>query len=228
MKDLKTAILIFAHSAEYEATVKPFLHSKEVFESLNQRTLAVVKKTNLPYFIVTEKEQVGCTFGDRFTNAIQSIYDLNFDSVIAIGNDSPHLTAKQLKKAHSKLSSNEIVLGSSTDGGFYLLGIKKEHFEATLFLKLPWQSQNLNRALSKLFNVNGVKVSYLETLRDIDSIEDIKILFNNFKSVYHNLFELFLIILSKIRTTIFALEVPSLFLFQSNFTNKGSPYLLYN
>jgi hypothetical protein len=24
MKDLKTAILIFAHSAEYEATVKPF------------------------------------------------------------------------------------------------------------------------------------------------------------------------------------------------------------
>jgi glycosyltransferase A (GT-A) superfamily protein (DUF2064 family) len=225
MKDLKTAILIFAHSAEYEATVKPFLHSKEVFESLNQRTLALVKEANLPYFVVTEKEQIGFTFGERFTNAIQSIYDLNYDSVIAIGNDTPHLTAKQLKKAHSKLNTNEIVLGSSTDGGFYLLGIKKEHFDKQLFLKLPWQCQNLNRSLSKLFKVNGVKVSYLETLRDIDSIEDIKILFSNFRSVYNNLFQLFLIILSKIRSNIFAVEAPSFYLFQSNFTNKGPPYL---
>jgi hypothetical protein len=33
---------------------------------------------------------------------MKSIYDLNYDSVIAIGNDSPHLTAKQLKKSTPK------------------------------------------------------------------------------------------------------------------------------
>jgi glycosyltransferase A (GT-A) superfamily protein (DUF2064 family) len=225
MKDLKTAILIFAHSAEYEATVKPFLHSKEVFESLNQRTLTSVKKTKLPYFIVTEKEQKGSTFGERFTNAIQSIYDLNYDSVIAIGNDTPNLTANQIGSAHTKLSTNAIVLGSSTDGGFYLLGIKKEHFDAQLFLKLPWQSQNLNGALSKLFKVNGVQVSYLEKLQDVDSVEDIKMLFDNFKSVYNTLFQLFLIILSKAKTRINSLEYATCYLFQSNFPNKGSPCL---
>lgn len=225
MKDLKTAILIFAHSAEYEATVKPFPHSKDVFESLNQRTLALVKKTNLPYFIVTEKEQVGNTFGARFTNAIQSIYDLNFDSVIAIGNDTPHLKLNQLRNAHKSLHKNDIVLGSSYDGGFYLLGIKKEHFDSQLFLKLPWQSQSLNGALSKLFIANDIKVAYLEILRDIDSIEDIKKLFNSFQSVYSSLFKLLLLVISKIKTTIFSIEVPSLYLYQSNFTNKGSPYL---
>ena len=225
MKDLKTAILIFAHSAEYEATVKPFLYSKEVFESLNQRTLALVQKTNLPYFIVTEKEQVGATFGARFTNAIQSIYDLNFDAVIAIGNDTPHLKLNQLKTAHKNLYTNDIVLGSSFDGGFYLLGIKKEHFDAQPFLKLPWQSQNLNGALSKLFTVNAVKVAYLEKLRDIDSLDDIKKLFDSFQAVYNSLFKLLMIVLSNIKTTIFSIQVPSLYLYQSNFTNKGSPCL---
>jgi glycosyltransferase A (GT-A) superfamily protein (DUF2064 family) len=225
MKDLKTAILIFAHSAEYEATVKPFLYSKEVFESLNQRTLALVQKTNLPYFIVTEKEQVGATFGARFTNAIQSIYDLNFDAVIAIGNDTPHLKLNQLKTAHKNLQKNDVVLGSSLDGGFYLLGIKKEHFDAQLFLKLPWQSQNLNGAVTKLFKVNAVKVAYLEKLRDIDALDDIKKLFDSFQAVYYSLFKLLMIVLSNIKTTVFSIEVPSLYLYQSNFTNKGSPCL---
>jgi hypothetical protein len=101
---------------------------------------------------------------------------------------------------------------------------QKEYFDAQLFLKLPWQSQNLNRALSKLFKVNR-EVSYLETLRDIDSIEDVKTLFN-FRSVYNNLFELFLIILLKKIKYFASLEVHFTFLFQSNFTNKGSPYFI--
>lgn len=226
MKDLKTAILIFAHTAEYEAKVKPFQYSKEVFESLNQRTLELVKKTNLPYFVVTEKEQIGSTFGERFTHAIESVYDLNYDSVIVIGNDTPHLTANQLTSANRKLSTSDIVFGSSIDGGFYLLGIKREHFDANLFLKLPWQSQILNATLTKYFKVNAIKVAYLEKLRDIDSLHDIKKLFNSFKTVYGNLFQLFLIIFSKIKKTIYEIEVSPIFLFQSNFYNKGSPYLL--
>jgi hypothetical protein len=225
MKDLKTAILIFAHTAEYEAKVKPFQYSKEVFESLNQRTLELVKKTNLPYFVVTEKEQIGSTFGERFTHAIESVYDLNYDSVIVIGNDTPHLTANQLTSANRKLSTSDIVFGSSIDGGFYLLGIKREHFDANLFLKLPWQSQILNATLTKYFKVNAIKVAYLEKLRDIDSLHDIKKLFNSFKTVYGNLFQLFLIIFSKIKKTIYEIEVSPVFLFQSNFGNKGSPYL---
>jgi hypothetical protein len=225
MKDLKTAILIFAHTAEYEAKVKPFQYSKEVFESLNQRTLELVKKTNLPYFVVTEKEQIGSTFGERFTHAIESVYDLNYDSVIVIGNDTPHLTANQLTSANRKLGASDIVFGSSIDGGFYLLGIKREHFDANLFLKLPWQSQILNSTLTKYFKVNAIKVAYLEKLRDIDSLQDIKKLFNSFKTVYGNLFQLFLIIFSKIKKTIYQIEVSPVFLFQSNFGNKGSPYL---
>ena len=226
MKDLKTAILIFAHSAEYEATVKPFLHSKDVFESLNKRTLQLVQKTNLPYFIVTEKEQIGNGFGERFTNAIQSVYDLNYDSVIAIGNDTPHLTANHIRTAHKKLASNDLVLGSSIDGGFYLLGIKQKHFNPSLFLKLPWQKQSLTSALYKYFKVNAIKVSFLEKLRDLDSKEDVKKLFTAFRTVYSKLLQFFLLIVGKLKTILFTIDVPSLYLFESNYLNKGSPYFI--
>jgi glycosyltransferase A (GT-A) superfamily protein (DUF2064 family) len=224
MKDLKTAILIFAHSAEYEATVKPFLHSKSVFESLNKRTLQLVQKTKLPYYIVTEKEQKGSNFGERFTNAIQSIYDLNYDSVIAIGNDTPHLTANHIRHAYSKLATNALVLGSSVDGGFYLLGIKKEHFNPSLFLKLPWQKQNLSGALSKYFKVNAIKVSYLEKLRDLDCDDDVKKLFESFRTLYNTLSKLILLLLGSVKTILFTVDVSSLYLFESNYLNKGSPY----
>jgi hypothetical protein len=79
--------------------------------------------------------------------------------------------------------------------------------------------------LTKYFKVNAIKVAYLEKLRDIDSLHDIKKLFNSFKTVYGNLFQLFLIIFSKIKKTIYEIEVSPVFLFQSNFGNKGSPYL---
>lgn len=224
MKDLKTAILIFAHSAEYEATVKPFLHSKDVFESLNTRTLQLVQKTNLPYFIVTEKEQIGSNFGERFTNAIQSVYDRNYDSVIAIGNDTPHLTANHIRTAHKKLATNNLVLGSSVDGGFYLLGIKQEHFNPSLFFKLPWQKQSLTSSLTKYFKVNAITVSYLEKLRDLDSNDDVKKLFAAFRTVYSNLLQLFLLIVGKLKTVLVTTDALSLYLFESNYLNKGSPY----
>ena len=223
MKDLKTAIVIFAHSAEYEATLKPFQHSKEVFESLNQRTLDLVKKTHLPYFVFTEKEQVGTTFGERFTNALTSVYNLNFDSLIVIGNDTPDLTLSQLAKAKTKLAKNEIVLGSSIDGGFYLLGIKKEHFNPELFLKLPWQSQKLNASLSKLFKVTTTKVFYLKKLIDIDSIDDIKKLINNFRKVYDDLFKVLLLFIKLNKRILFSFSKNTLLLFQSKTYNKGSP-----
>ena len=223
MKDLKTAIVIFAHSAEYEATLKPFQHSKEVFESLNQRTLDLVKKTNLPYFVFTEKEQFGTTFGERFTNALTSVYNSNFDSLIVIGNDTPDLTLSQLVKAKTKLAKNEIVLGSSIDGGFYLLGIKKEHFNPELFLKLPWQSQKLNASLSKLFKVTTTKVFYLKKLLDIDSIDDIKKLINNFRKVYDDLFKVLLLFIKLNKRILFNFSKNTLLLFQSKTYNKGSP-----
>lgn len=222
-KNSNTAVLIFAHSAEYEATVKPFQYSKEVFECLNARTLQLVKKTNLPYFLITENEQTGATFGDRFTNAMQSVYDLGYQSLIVIGNDTPHLQSSQLIRACKQLADNKTVVGSSLDGGFYLLGIHKEHFDTKLFLALPWQTPQLSSVLSNVLSVNTTTITYLKKLADVDTYLDIKKIIDSFRTVFKSLFKLLLVMLSSIKNR-FAVVADSLsFLLHSTSYNKGSP-----
>lgn len=179
----KTAILIFANSAKKEAASKSFKASFELFKVLNVHTIKEVKKTGLPYYVVSEKEQIGNSFGERFTNAIENIYEKGFENIITIGNDTPHLNSKHLFKALKKLEQNDIVLGPSKDGGFYLMGLKKSCFNKDTFLKLPWQTSGLNRSISKLKASKKVNLSALETLSDIDSQEDIKTVIDSFNNL---------------------------------------------
>ena len=88
----KTAILIFANSAQKEAALKPFQSSKALYHLLNTKTIATAKKAGLPFFHYSESEQVGYSFGERFTSAITSVFNKGFENIIVIGNDTPHLT----------------------------------------------------------------------------------------------------------------------------------------
>ncbi|MDO5969752.1 DUF2064 domain-containing protein [Flavivirga aquimarina] len=227
MKNSKTAILVFANSAEKEAVLKPFISSKEVFEALNAQTLNIVKKAGLPYFLYSEKQQVGNTFGERFTNAIQSVYNEGFDTVITVGNDTPHLTTNHLRKTVKKLQKHDIVLGPSTDGGFYLMGLKKSHFKAETFLKLPWKTSNLSRSIAKLNASKKVNITYLEVLTDLDTISDVKIISDSFRKLSAHIKQLLNIFISIEKKIVFNHLFPiENFILQQQF-NKGSPILLH-
>ncbi len=218
----KTAILIFANSAEKEIISKSFL-SRNLFETLNAKTIAVAKKTGLPYFHYTETQQIGNSFGERFTHAIESIYNKGFNAIITIGNDTPHLTSKHILKTVEKLQKHNLVLGPSTGGGFYLMGLKKKQFNKTLFLKLPWQTHTLNRSISKLTSTNKVAICYLELLTDINTTTDIKLVITSFKALSRTIKTLLLqslLITKKVITYYYT--VFTTFILNQPF-NKGSP-----
>ena len=219
----KTAILIFGNSAEKEAELKPFKSSKNLFEALNEHTLNTVKKTNLPYYLFSEKQQIGNSFGERFTNAIQFIYNQGFETVITIGNDTPHLNADHILNTVVKLQTHDLVLGPSTDGGFYLMGLKKSHFNAETFLKLPWQTTSLNRSISKLLASKKIQISYLEPLSDIDALSDIKKIIDSFKKLKIALIKILLqcVFIKKEITSSICLFIKN-FKLEHHF-NKGSP-----
>ena len=219
----KTAILIFAKSAEFEAIQKPFQSSEVLFDALNAQTLKIVEKTGLPYFLSSEKNQIGSTFGERFTNAIQSVYDKGYEAIITIGNDTPHLQTHHILKAVDQLELNNIVLGPSKDGGFYLMGLKSSHFNSETFLKLPWQTSHLHRSISKLVASNHITLSYLELLSDIDTISDVKAIIDSFRSISKDIKQLlqeYISVEKKINHT--TLNLISI-LNQNNLFNKGSP-----
>ncbi|WP_339660661.1 TIGR04282 family arsenosugar biosynthesis glycosyltransferase [Croceibacter atlanticus] len=220
----QTAILIFANSSQVDLGRKGMLGDKGLFNTLNAHTLSIVKSTKLPYFQFTEHEQVGNSFGERFTNAIKWVYAKGFDNVITIGNDTPHLTAKTLLNTHRLLENNTCVLGPSTDGGFYLMGLHKSQFNEGLFTKLPWQSSKLSKSITLLLSAFKVEVIRLETLQDIDAEEDIKNVLRFSRSLNKHILNLLRSLIPYV-TQIFSTKNLQISHFHSySFYNKGSPF----
>ena len=128
---------------------------------------------------------------------------------------------------YAKLENNDIVLGPSKDGGFYLMGLQKSHFNTDTFLKLPWQTSRLQKSVSKLVASQHISLSYLELLSDIDTVSDTKIITNCFrrlsKQIKHIL-QQYISIEKKIINVLFStIETP----LQKLLLNKGSPILLH-
>lgn len=222
----KTAILIFANSAEKELTSKS-ISSSDFFNLLDSDTVKTVKKTNLPYFHFSEKEQIGSSFGERFTNAIEAVFNKGFEHVISLGNDIPHLRANHILKATQNLATSDYVLGPSTDGGFYLMGFKKTHFNKTSFQNLPWQTAKLRQSLNTELQYQNESVSYLEMLTDIDDISDINFVLESFKTLDFKIKRLLLILRKTIKTIVTSASVfQYATVFESPY-NKGSPILLH-
>ncbi len=220
----KTAILLFANSAQEEVKHKSIYKGKELFDALNNTTLKTVKKTGLAYFHFSEKQQTGITFGERFSNAIQTIFDKGFEKVITLGNDTPSLKAYHINETSKQLATNKVVLGPSLDGGFYLLGIHKANFNKEQFADLPWQTSTIKRTLLALITADEVtEVALLSSLSDLDTTEDIKHLFNFTSPLPKEIVALLLLILQVFRTIN---TRGSLYLNSTEhpvFYNKGSP-----
>jgi hypothetical protein len=224
----KTAILVFANSAKTELLHKPILKGEVLFEGLTQETLQKVQATGLPYFHISDKEQEGDSFGERFTKAIQTVFANGFENIITIGNDTPQLKTAHLLKADKSLKEGKTVLGPSLDGGFYLMGIHKSNFDQETFKRLPWQRFSLFNKISTLLNVADSLLYKLPVLRDIDTITDVKRLASYRKSISSTILKLltFLIQLRKEIETI-VLSIFFIIFLQLPY-NKGSPVLLHS
>lgn len=222
-RNFDTAILVFANSADEDSHIKKIGGDTSLFDALTQHSLKIVKNTGLPYFHFTEREQFGETFGERFTHAIQSIFDSGFANIIAIGNDSPQLKTQHLLQTYKQLRLGKTVLGPAVDGGFYLLGLHRSNFHQESFEALPWQVTSLFNATQHYFESLGCTVFSLDRLMDIDSASDIKRLSNHVTTLVKGWLSLFSKLLA---LTIAFFEVgqtrkKKIFLFIP--FNKGSP-----
>ncbi len=223
-----TAILIFANSSTEELKHKTIVKATTLFDTLTAHTINTVTKSKLPYFHITEKQQVGDTFGERFINAIEAVFNKGYDQVITVGNDTPQLQASQIIKAAKELNAKKFVLGTSTDGGFYIMGIHKSQFNASVLKKLAWQTPHLSKQIIRFITISSIEVIRFKTLQDIDTVSDIKKLLNYAYKIPKQLRILFLGIVAlkkhQIRNNIVFL--PHLH-YKTNY-NKGSPLIYFS
>jgi len=167
------AILVFALSQEEEIKRKPFLKNSLLQSDLTSQTLKIVQKTGLDYFAYNEQQQLGTSFGERFSNAINDIYEKGYDSVISIGNDTPNFSKTHLLKAVETVQKGQSVIGPSFDGGFYLIGIHKETFHKKEFAGFSWNTSNVRKELYTYLESYNKSFSQLDFLYDLDHFSDI-------------------------------------------------------
>jgi glycosyltransferase A (GT-A) superfamily protein (DUF2064 family) len=224
----KTAILVFANSATEELSHKPIPNGEVLFQTLTQETLQKAKKTGLPCFHISEKEQTGNSFGERFTNAIQTVFEEGFENIITIGNDTPQLKTTHLLKTKAALEAGETVLGPSLDGGFYLMGIHKSNFDKEIFKRLPWQRFSLFNRISSLLEQTDSLLYHLPVLSDIDTIKDVKRLAYFKNSISSTVLQILMLLLQLEK----AFQTIEISLFSATFLqqpfNKGSPVLVHS
>jgi len=128
---------------------------------------------------------VGADFAERLTNAFQCIFDKGYEHVIAIGSDCPALHASLIQKAFQAVSLHGAVLGPSKDGGVYLLGLSKHHFENIDFKSIDWKTGHVYHQLESVLPLAGGQF-LLPVLSDIDNAKDLAEAIHHF--VNHSLF----------------------------------------
>lgn len=108
--------------------------------------------------------------GFRMKEAFREQFVRGADKVVIIGSDCLDLQPRHLEEAFESLNKNDVVLGPSTDGGYYLLGMTHLHEE--LFDNMPWSQPELMDKTKAAMERKLLRYALLEPLTDIDEWDD--------------------------------------------------------
>lgn len=223
MSTKKTAILIFDSFQNEKGSGKSFLASNSLYNQLTDNVLKKAALSGIDYFHFKEEQQTGDTFGKRFSNALTSIYKKGYDNLITIGNDIPNLKVNHLTEAKESLENNTSVLGPSYDGGFYLLGLQKEYFNALDFENFSWNTSKVALEVKTYIKQFTSEIITFNYLHDIDTFLDLKKVYTTLSIYQKSLRDVLQkIIQAFIQNTLF-IESNKFQLFVIAIHNKGSP-----
>ena len=120
------------------------------------------------------KKYVQChgDLGVRMDYAFSIPFKNEYKKVVMIGSDCFDIISTHINRAFEELENNDFTIGPASDGGYYLIGMKK--WNRWILQNKNWSTDQLfNETKTEILNNNG-KLFELEQLNDIDLIEDIK------------------------------------------------------
>ncbi len=126
--------------------------------------------------------QRGKDIGERMYNAFLDVFSEGAGKCVLIGSDVPDITAGLLQDAFDILERSDVVLGPSTDGGYYCIGFKHNNLNKSVFENIPWSTSRVFSETIRSMKKAGLKAGFLSRLSDIDDFNDLKKFYNEKKS----------------------------------------------
>jgi len=98
-------------------------------------------------------------------------------NIIFIGTDLPDLCHQDLLKTLRELQQNDLILGPSNDGGYWLIGLSEKIISTNLyspFINIKWGTKKVLQNTIDNFASSKFKYKFLDKKIDIDTIIDIE------------------------------------------------------
>lgn len=115
--------------------------------------------------------------GSRMANSFRALPP---GPAVLVGSDIPDIRAVHISRAFAALGRNEMVFGPASDGGFWLVGLKRLRHPGgphgrRLFTGIDWEGPQVLNATIRAMTISGggrTRISYVDTLSDVDSAAD--------------------------------------------------------
>ena len=98
-------------------------------------------------------------------------------NIIFIGTDLPDLCHLDFLNTIRDLRQNDLILGPSNDGGYWLIGLSEQIISKYLhlpFINIRWSKENVLQNTIDNFTSTNLKYKFLDKKIDIDTIIDIE------------------------------------------------------
>ena len=156
-----------------------------IYKLLVDRTISVLKQVEfdvvifysdfIPHdqnwsFAKQQKVQNGKDLGTRMNKAFKWGFEMGYQNICIVGTDLWSIEKKIFQYIFDALKNNDIVFGPASDGGYYLLGLKK--MNSSLFNINSWGTSKVLEDSVNEIDYNNT-VFYLQELNDIDTEEDL-------------------------------------------------------
>lgn len=113
-------------------------------------------------------------FGECLFHAITTMLGRGHFAACVVNSDSPTLPTGYLVEAAKQLAlpGDRVVLGPSTDGGYYFLGLKAPH--RRLFEEIAWSTPSVAAQTRRRASELGLELVSLESWYDVDDGESLR------------------------------------------------------
>lgn len=117
--------------------------------------------------------QQGENLGKRMAHAFDTIFRLGYNKVVLIGSDIPDIPGDFINKAFEILEKKACVIGPARDGGYYLIGFRRERFKSVVFDDIEWSKSDVYQNTILKFNKANLDFENLPIWSDVDDQEDL-------------------------------------------------------
>ena len=163
-----TALDIYIRMLEHlQRTTRDLPFDKAVYYSDFIETSDIFDSEHYDKFL-----QSGGNRGERMHHAFSHAFDAGYKRVVMVCSDCFEISRSHIIDAFESLRDADTVLGPSTDGNYYLIGMRK--FLPQLFINKTWDGENIFLDTMLDLRKNGISFRLLETLSDMETFEKVR------------------------------------------------------